>query len=165
MRKNRNIPFGYSIVNGNITINLEEAAAVRQIFTLYIAGMSLKTIADQMTTPYIQGKNWNKNMVFRVLENQRYLGNDGCPRIVSDEEFHAAAELKVTRRTREPTKDTEPTQTPPPAHFTYEATDEIIRLTAEINRRINDPTKDRNTTSELILKCARLKYSVIKEAR
>lgn len=51
MRKNRNIPFGYSIVNGNITINLEEAAAVRQIFTLYIAGMSLKTIADQMTTP------------------------------------------------------------------------------------------------------------------
>lgn len=165
MRKNRNIPFGYSIVNGNITINPEEAAAVRKIFTLYLAGMSLKTIADQMTTPYIQGKNWNKNMAFRVLENPRYLGSDGCPRIVSDEEFNAAAKLKVTRRTREPTNDTEPPQTPPPAHFTYEATDEIIRLTAEINRRLYDPSKDRNATAELILKCARLKYSAIKEVR
>lgn len=165
MRKNRNIPFGYSIVNGDITINPEEAAAVRQIFTLYLDGMSLKTIANQMTTPYIQGKKWNKNMVFRVLENPRYLGNDSCPRIVSDEEFHAAAKLKVTRRTREPTKYTEPPQTPQPAHFTYEATDEIIRLTAEINRRLNDQSKDRIATAEMILKCARLKYSAIKEVR
>ena len=39
--------------------------------------------------------------VFRVLENPRYFGSDGCPRLVSDEEFNAAAKLKVTSRTRE----------------------------------------------------------------
>lgn len=38
---------------------------------------------------------WNKHMVKRILENERYLGMDGYPRLVTDEEFLA---VRLRRR-------------------------------------------------------------------
>lgn len=52
MLKNRNIPFGYRMVNGKYTLNAPEAEAVRKIFAHYIGGKSLKTIAAEMQIPY-----------------------------------------------------------------------------------------------------------------
>ena len=48
MRK-RYLPFGYQIKHGEIVIALKESNAVRFIFEEYLAGKSLKGIADIMS--------------------------------------------------------------------------------------------------------------------
>ncbi|MCM1167846.1 MAG: recombinase family protein [Lachnospiraceae bacterium] len=98
MLKNRSIPFGYYMVNGKHAINENEAEAVRKIFADYINGKSLKTIAAEMQIPYNSGKTvWNINMVCRVLENRKYIGENNFPRIVSDEDFEQANRIKSER--------------------------------------------------------------------
>lgn len=164
MLKNRNIPFGYCMVNGKYALNVPEAEAVRTIFAEYIGGKSLKTIAAEMKIPYISGKDvWNINMVCRVLENTKYLGNDRFPRIISNEDFENAARIKSGRNTyRKPAPQGIPRQ----FEITiteYAPTEEIQRMTDEINRLLNSENTDKKTIEELIVKCTQLKYAAINE--
>ena len=100
MVKNRNIPFGYCMVNGKYALNAPEAETVQEIFKKYIGGKSLKTIAAEMRIPYNTGKAvWNKNMVCRVLENRKYVGENGYPQIITSEDFRLAALIKAERNT------------------------------------------------------------------
>lgn len=166
MLKNRSIPFGYCMVNGKYALNASEADAVRKIFADYIGGKSLKTIAAEMTVPYNTGKAvWNKNMVCRVLENRKYIGKNGFPKIISDEDFTRAAKIKAERNTyRKTAPQNEPRQQE--IVFTeYEPTDEIQRMTNEINRLINSEDTDKEKVEVLIIRCAQLKYATISEAR
>ena len=95
MKLHRNIPFGYMMQGGEITLHPEESAAVRELFDMYLHGMSIKSIAAAMTVPYNTDKPlWNKNMVSRMLENERYIGSDGFPPIVDSEVFRKANEIK-----------------------------------------------------------------------
>ncbi len=164
MLKNRNIPFGYCVINGQYAINENEAEAVRIIFADYIGGKSLKTIAAEMQIPYNSGKAvWNKNMVCRVLENTKYLGENGYPQIITAEDFNKAAQIKTERCTyRKPAPQTESQEPKLPA-TEYEPTEEIQRMTNEINRLLDSENPDRNTVEALIIRCAQLKYVAIKE--
>ena len=164
MLKNRNIPFGYCVINGKYAINEIEAQAVREIFEKYINGKSLKTIAAEMQIPYNSCKTaWNKNMVARVLENRKYIGGNGYPRIVSDEEFNSASQIKSERNTyRKPAPQAEP-RAIEIAETEYEPTEEIRRMTEQINRMLESENADKNAVEELVLKCAQIKYSAIKE--
>ena len=164
MQKNRNIPFGYCMVNGKYAINENEANAVKQIFANYINGKSLKTIAAEMNIPYNSGKTvWNKNMVARVLENRKYIGGNGYPRIISDEEFNSATQIKSERNTyRKPAPQAEP-QAIEITETEYEPTEEIRRITEQINRMLEYENSDKNAVEELVIKCAQLKYSAIRE--
>lgn len=166
MLKNRSIPFGYCVINGKYALNATEAEAVQQIFKKYIDGKSLKTIAAEMKIPYNSGKSiWNKNMVCRVLENAKYTGENGYPQIVSTDDFRQAARMKAKRNTyRKPIPQAEP-QTTEIATTEYKSTDEIQRMTNEINRLIDLNNADRATTEELISKCAELKYAAISEVK
>ena len=166
MLKNRNIPFGYCVVNGKYAINEIEAQAVREIFENYINGKSLKTIAAEMKIPYNSGKaTWNKNMVARVLENRRYIGENGFPQIITTEDFEQATRIKTERSTyRKPSLQAEP-QTIEITATEYEPTEEIRRMTEQINRMLESENADKNAVEALILKCAQLKYSAIKELR
>ncbi len=164
MLKNRNIPFGYCVINGQYAINEKEAEAVRKIFADYIGGKSLKTIAAEMQIPYNSGKAvWNKNMVCRVLENSKYLGENGFPKIISKEDFEQATRIKSERNTyRKPALQSE-SQEPILTATEYEPTEEIQRMTNEINRLLDSENPDRNTVEALIIRCAQLKYTTIKE--
>ena len=166
MLKNRNIPFGYCVVNGKYTLNVPEAEAVQKIFADYIGGKSLKAIAAKMKIPYNSGKTtWNKNMVCRILENKKYIGENGYPRIISDEEFNLATQIKSERNTyRKPAPQAEP-QAFEITTTEYEPTEEIRRITEQINRMLESEIADKNAVEALILKCAQLKYSAIKEMR
>ena len=90
----RKTPFGYQIQNGRITCHPEEAESVRYIFSHYLLGSSYNQIADEMAQQGVRyhqhTAQWNKHMVKRILENERYLGLDGYPRLIADEEFLAA---------------------------------------------------------------------------
>lgn len=166
MLKNRSIPFGYCMVNGKYALNATEAEAVRKIFADYIGGKSLKTIAAEMTIPYIIGKSgWNKNMVCRVLENRKYIGENDYPQIITSEDFELAAQIKSGRSTyRKPVPQNELRQ-PEISIMKYEPTEEIRRFTNEINRLINSENPDKEKVEALIIRCAQLKYMSIKEVR
>ena len=89
----RKIPFGYQVQNGRINCHPEEAELVRAVFSRYLLGGSYSQIADEMTQQGVRyhqhTAQWNKHMVKRILENERYLGMDGYPQLVTDEEFLA----------------------------------------------------------------------------
>ena len=166
MLKNRSIPFGYCMVSGKYALNAPEAEAVRKIFADYIDGKSLKAIAAEMQIPYNMGKAlWNKNMVCRVLENQRYIGKNGYPQIITSEDFEQAARIKAERNTyRKPAPQDEPKQAEATI-MEYEPTDEIQRMTNEINRLLDSENADKDKVEALIIKCAQLKYTTICEVR
>ncbi len=42
---------------------------------------------------------WNKNMVKRIIENEKYLGNDKYPRIIDENIFKQANEKRVRKAT------------------------------------------------------------------
>ncbi len=166
MLKNRNIPFGYRIINGKYEQNTLEAEAVQRIFADYIGGKSLKTIAAEMQIPYNIGKaQWNKNMVCRVLENRKYIGENGYPQIITAKDFEQAAHIKEERNTyRKPVPQDKPQQAEI-FIMEYKPTDEIQRMTNEINQLLDSENTDKDKVEELIFKCAQLKYAAIKEVR
>lgn len=91
MKKNRTIPFGYMMRNGVIQPEPTESKAVQEIFKAYLNGSSLLAIANWMSRERISynGINfvWNKNMIKRILENEKYLGRNGYPTIIDEDTF------------------------------------------------------------------------------
>lgn len=165
MLKNRSIPFGYCVINGKYALNICESEAVQKIFSDYIGGKSLKTIAAEMQIPYNANKEaWNKNMISRVLENRKYIGENGYPKIVTQYEFEQAALIKAERTTyRKPVLQANPQRVNTITITEYKPTDEVQRMTNEINSLLNSGDIDKENIEELIIKCAQLKYSAIKE--
>jgi len=104
MKRNRILPFGYCMQNGEIIPQPEESEAVKQIFTSYINGESLTSIASIMTITGISyhecSEKWNKNMVKRILENEEYLGNDAYSPIISREDFTLANAKKQKKSSK-----------------------------------------------------------------
>jgi len=97
----RKIPFGYMIQNGELLPHPQESEAVKMIFSLYCGGASYGKIAAEMMrrgiSYYRKTNRWNKNMVSRILENERYLGADSYPRLVSDSKFLSVQLLRQTK--------------------------------------------------------------------
>ena len=91
--KNRNIPYGYCYNNGTIIVNPTESAIVGEVCLSYLEGQSLLKIAEWLNErliEYLPGiYGWNKARVKRILEDERYLGTDSYPRLIS-EEIHTA---------------------------------------------------------------------------
>ena len=98
---NRKQPFGYRMTLGEITIQPEEAETVRSIYLQYIAGASFKQLAEQLQTEdvlYDEDKSWNKNMVARILEDDRYIGKKEFPALITAEQFDAAQKRRKEMR-------------------------------------------------------------------
>ena len=77
--------------------------AVKDIFKLYLDGKSMSEIARQMSISQISYNgitfDWNKNMVKRILENEKYLGKDGYPVLIDSETFYRANARKKSKAT------------------------------------------------------------------
>ena len=103
MAKNRTIPFGYCMKKGKITVDFNESIAVIKIFEEYLDGSSLMQIAKLMESEKIRytadSEHWNKNMVKRIIENKKYLGNDKYPQIISETFFAQANEKRMSKAT------------------------------------------------------------------
>ena len=103
MARNRVIPFGYCMKNGEITTEPKEFYAVAEIFREYLNGSSLLQIAKLMESENIRytedSDHWNKNMVKRIIENEKYLGTDKYPQIIDEDIFKRANEKRVQKAT------------------------------------------------------------------
>lgn len=95
------ILYGYKVENDKYKIEQSEAQMVKKIFELYIAGITLKEIADSFTeqkVPYSKEKFiWNKNMISRIIENEHYLGDEDYPQIIGEDIYHSALSIKNAR--------------------------------------------------------------------
>lgn len=94
---NRKQPFGYKMEFGEIVPQLREAEAVQSIYQQYLAGASFNQLAEQFQAegiPYDADKPWNKNMVARILEDDRYIGGKNFPALIETEQFHAVQERR-----------------------------------------------------------------------
>lgn len=100
MANNRKLPFGYRMEFGEHIPQPAEAETVRWIYQTYLAGASYKALAaalQERGIPYDDGKLWNKNMVARILEDQRYVGTDRYPPILPEDQFRSAQERRMDR--------------------------------------------------------------------
>ena len=83
---NRKQLYGYCIRNGERTIVPEEAGTVSRVFTLYTQGLSYQAIADTLNgerIPYSpEVPLWDRHKIKRMLENPRYMGQNGYPAIL-----------------------------------------------------------------------------------
>ena len=99
--ENRKLPFGYELQNGAIQINSKESDCVRWIFLMYLEGISLSEIAKELNfkgeTRYNKTTDWNKNMIDRILQDQRYSGDLLYPQIISEELFQTVRRQRETR--------------------------------------------------------------------
>lgn len=101
--KNRRFPYGYEMQNGLIVICLKEADTVKQIFSQYLNGKNLKNIAERLTENQIEflpGEyGWNKSRIKRMIEDERYIGDNIYPAIIDKDIFQKANFEKNSRRT------------------------------------------------------------------
>ena len=84
--KNGNVPMQYARLlgyrkgaDGNAEIVLEEAEIVKEIYRLYLDGMSLNMIVDRLNERGLKTKGSNspyrKEVVQRILTNEKYTGD------------------------------------------------------------------------------------------
>lgn len=103
--KNRYTPFGYCIKKGRIEIVPYEAEVIKRIFSEYVAGKSLKSIAELLSeskVQYIPNEfQWNKNRVARIISDERYRGNDLYEAIIDEDTFNRAKSVKISRNTQQ----------------------------------------------------------------
>lgn len=103
----RRKPYGYKMEFGEVVFQEETVEVVKWIFRTYQAGASYKELTDRLRergVPYEAERNWNKNIVARILADGRYTGKDGFPQIIPRELFECVQEQRKSRTT--PTKKT-----------------------------------------------------------
>lgn len=96
--KNRRIPYGYKMVMGKIAVNDTENKILQKIFNDYANGSTYKRIATELTEKKIQyalnSYNWNSSRIKRIIEDERYLGNEIYPKLIDKELFDRANNMK-----------------------------------------------------------------------
>ena len=89
MKKNRFIPYGYTMRGGHMIIQREEAEVIRGIFSSYLNGSSLKAIAEELTRQKVQYTEktdvWDKARIARIIDNSRYTGCEEYDPIIDEE--------------------------------------------------------------------------------
>ncbi len=99
-------PYGYRIENGIAVIEQEAAARVKELYRIYLSGLSLSNAAKEV------GITGYHSSIARMLTNKRYLGDGYYPQIIDKDTFeHAEAErlrrAEMLGRIREPSSKVE----------------------------------------------------------
>lgn len=97
MRK-RNTPYGYSYINGSLSVNKDEVEVIRNIYSDYVKGVSLSEIASRLNNnqiEYFAGvTDWNKSRISRILQDSRYLGTDEYEKIINNDIYEKVKIIK-----------------------------------------------------------------------
>lgn len=98
---NRYVAYGYEITDGKMSVIDSERDIVENIFGMYINGNTLLEISNRLNQSGISynndGRSWNKNIIKRILDNKKYLGEEEYPQIIAQDTFNRAAMLKNTK--------------------------------------------------------------------
>ena len=76
---NGSTPYGYRLVNKQLIVDESEAAIIREIFDMYLDGMSTTEIANSLACRNIPRRKklqkWTSNTVLYILSNEKYKGD------------------------------------------------------------------------------------------
>lgn len=99
--------YGYQVKNGKTVVHNEESEVVKRVFSLYVEGKTLNSIATLLTeekVAYFQDEvKWNKNTINRMIENEKYMGNEVYPMIISSSIFNQAKVVKERKACKQET--------------------------------------------------------------
>ena len=73
--KLRTAPFGYTVRNGELTVNEAEAPIVQGIFNDYLSGANTKEICEWLNAQQGSSRKWLRREIDYILMNERYAGN------------------------------------------------------------------------------------------
>ena len=100
----RHMPFGYKIVEGAVSIEPEKADIIRKMFNDFVAGISLKQMAKDLTQMKVSNANgkpsWNHGSIGKILSNCKYIGNDFYPPIITEKVFNSVKVLREEKNTQ-----------------------------------------------------------------
>ena len=108
----RKQPFGYRMEAGSITVDPREAETVRTVFRAYLGGMTYRELVSMLNESplrYADGKQWNINMVDRILKETRYTGTQCFPPIIEEDLLRKAATIRAEKAAIRPRSGTEKT--------------------------------------------------------
>lgn len=97
-----NLPFGYSMQSGKIVTLDAERIIVDRIYSEYLSGTSAGQIATALNAAgivYKDVRGWNKNTVYRILDDIRYRGENGFPALICLEKWLAVAARRKEKAT------------------------------------------------------------------
>ena len=99
--------YGYQVKNGKTVIHSEESEVVKKVFSLYVEGKTLNSIASMLTEEkvvYFQDEvKWNKNTINRMIDNEKYMGNEVYQMIISPSLFNQAKIVKESKSCKQET--------------------------------------------------------------
>lgn len=101
--KKANFLFGYAMKGGQIIVNEDEKIVVEKIYSDYLENFSAEHIAESLNAIGVAYKNkrgWNKNIVYRILDDNRYLGVDGYPMIICREKWENVEKRRKANTTK-----------------------------------------------------------------
>lgn len=85
------LPYGYERINGKILINESEAEIVNYIFSKYISGNGMESIAKELNKSQIdkdeKGYIWCKNTIRYILMNEKYTGKSIFQKFYTTDNF------------------------------------------------------------------------------
>lgn len=84
-------PYGYKIEDGKAVVDGKASEQVKELFSGYLAGLSLKDAAKQA------GINCYHATASKMLQNKHYLGDEFYPPIIDEEIFEKARAEKRKR--------------------------------------------------------------------
>ena len=103
MKKIRYLLFGYQVAQGKVVENPSEKKLVVELYQRYLQGWSIKQLAlyaEQSGIPYRENSDsWNKNMITRILEDERYWNGKQYQPIISKELAEKVLQLKKSKAT------------------------------------------------------------------
>ena len=98
VRQLMKVPYGYVLIDGEITVHEEKADVVRIIFNDYLAGASLGKIVDMLAQRGVvspTGKaKWTRAAVDKLLANKKYIPVVGIE-VYMDAQFEKARRCNV----------------------------------------------------------------------
>ena len=71
-------PYGYTVMDGELKVNEEEARWVRYIFAEVLSGASTHQVAkalNEKQIPARKGGRWNPSTVYGIIRNEKYTGD------------------------------------------------------------------------------------------
>ena len=96
--KCRSVLYGYKCVGGNIECDNAEKIVVLNIFRMYSVGESLLKIAEGLNKQRVEYNSgvcgWNKARLARIIDDKRYTGRNGYPRIIDETLYENSRKLK-----------------------------------------------------------------------
>ena len=69
------VPIGYKYIEGHLIVDEEEADMVREVYSIFLSGMSIRQISRHMKETYPESRiEWTWNTVSRMVQNPTYIG-------------------------------------------------------------------------------------------